>query len=273
VTQKSSDGEWGTRDARDRERRETVQRYHELKDGSEKFDEAMATTTDESQKATLMEAFEADRRTRREEHVRRGKRPAGGGIMLQQVMWIRWIEVAVEQERHAWEAHARIRAGDVQFLTNELRHSLVAISAAASSIEALVEDVRYLVPEIPRRSKATAARRNARVLRDAFGPDDRRVNALASDLWWLFDRRNEGVHPYSELREPQLHPAGVSTGAEAAAFNAVESGRAVDIAVDVLSLAARPPRPANGWVSRWVVERAPYQEAVVDLVRQRPPWD
>ena len=107
----------------------------------------------------------------------------------------------------------------------------------------------------------------ASVLALALGLDSVTSRALSDDLDWLLDRRNEGVHPYSESELPREHPSGVNTSVEALKFNAMESRRANDIAMMALALAANPPNPANGWVRRWTSERAPYQTGVVARLR------
>ena len=66
---------------------------------------------------------------------------------MHQIMWARWIEIAAAHELAARAAYDEIYAGQTVKLTEELRQSLVVIAAAASTVEALYEDVKYLIPE------------------------------------------------------------------------------------------------------------------------------
>lgn len=253
---------------RDQDRRLTVGRYHQLKDREDDFEEAKAVTADPAERQRLMDDMAAFRQAHRLEDVARQKRPLGGGVMMQQIMWVPWIQIAVEQELVARRAHVKVRAGDTSFLVDELRASLVATAAAASTIEALVEELKYLIPERPQ--KATTAKSNLDVLNAALGLENQVKDELVDDLKWLFARRNEGVHPYAEIEEPQPHPAGLSTDAMVASkFNAMESGRAVNIALGVIGLASTPSRSGGRWVARWAQERSSYHGAADDLRLQR----
>jgi hypothetical protein len=203
----------------------------------------------------------------REEDVLRGMRSSGPGIgiAMHQIMWARWIEVTRDHERRAAAAYAAISAGETQHLVDELREGLVTFTAAASTVEALYEDTKYLIPE--RRRKPTAAKAIADALAAALVFPDAERQRLMRDLTYLFDRRNESLHGYSEPRPPEEHPAGVVTGSEASRFNGPECRKALDIALRVLGYAERPPMPANRWVGRWVKERAPYHQQVVKPIR------
>ena len=256
-----------SRTERERERRETVERYHRLKDWEEDFTASRASATSPEQLQQLTDDFASFRRTHRDRDVERGKRAPGFGVLMHQIMWARWIEIAADHTVAAHRAYDEIRAGDTGQLVEELRQSLVAVASSASTVEALYEDVKYLIPARERRDPA--AERIADLLAAVFGLPDDGATALFDQLGWLFDRRNEAVHPYAEPEAPQPHPSGVNTSAEASRFNAVESRTALDIALQVLGFAGSPPQPANRWVARWSSERGPYYERVVAPVRSR----
>ena len=131
---------------RDRERRETVQRYHQLKDAEEDFDIAKARASSREERQRLMNGLNALRSQHRAEDVRRGKRQAGTGFLMHQCMWARWIEIAHEHQQGAVSAYNEILAGNTAPLVIELRESLVAFAATAATIEALHEDTKYLIP-------------------------------------------------------------------------------------------------------------------------------
>jgi hypothetical protein len=249
------------------ERRATVERYHQLRDASEDFDVSRQAAASEEERRRLTEDFSRFRREHREGDVRRGKRAEGASVVMHQITWARWIQVADTHEAAALLAYQAVAVGAHDRLHDELLASLVAVSAATVAVEALYEDVRYLIPE---RSKlAYADERVADGIAAALGLRDGEAEALAKDLEWLYALRNEAMHGYAEPEAPQLHPAGLQTGAELARFNAATSRRALRIAVGVLDWAAAPPSPANRWVRRWAQERRPYHESAVRPVLDR----
>ena len=252
--------------ARDRERRETLRRHHVLKDHEEDFGAAKEATTDPDARRRLNEEMFAFRRAHREEDVRRGKRSLRGGIAMRQNMWARWLEVAAEHWRIAEAAHADVRAqrrGDA--LMDELRASLVVCTAATATIEALYEDVRYLIPLRPR--KKHRAHQMSDCIAATFRLSADQEHQLRQDFKELFKRRDESLHGYTEERPPQAHPLGFRTGAEMAVFNAVGCRSYLGTALNVLSLSDEPPSPANRWVSRWVADRSAYHLQVVRPIR------
>ena len=256
-----------SRTERERERRETVERYHILKDREEDFAASKASATSPEQLQQMIGEFESFRREHRERDVERGKRAPGFGVLMHQIMWALWVEIAADHTLAAQHAYEEIRSGDTGQLAEEMRQSLVAVAASASTVEALYEDVKYLIPE--RGHQDTAAERIADLLATVFGLPEGEADALFDQLAWLFNRRNEAVHPYAEPEAPQPHPSGESTSAEASRFNAVESRAALEIALFVLGFAESPPQAANRWVGRWSTERGPYFEGSVAAVRSR----
>jgi hypothetical protein len=249
---------------RERERRETVQRYHILKDAEEDFalNKAGATSADEQERLTSV--FAEFRRRHREEDVRRGKRLPGTHVQTHQIMWARWIEIAAQQTHSAQLALASAMDGQPQ-LVEELRSSMLAVTAAACTIEALYEDVRYLIPARPDLDSTQAT--IADCLSAAFGWPQPVSDRASTDIAWIFERRNESLHPYSESSPTAPHPAGFDTGEELSRFNGMESRRALEAALEILAFAERPPAPANRWVQRWANERQPYHLQVVQPIR------
>ena len=99
---------------RDRERRETVKRYHRLRDIEEDFVVAMQAAKTREERQRLMNEMGAYRQKHRQEDVARGKRVPGGRIQIHAIMWPRWIEVAVNHEMAAREIYAElVRAGRI----------------------------------------------------------------------------------------------------------------------------------------------------------------
>ncbi len=254
-----------TQRIRDQLRRETVERYHRLKDAEEDFDQAKANATSTEERNQLSADLARFRQQHREEDILRGKREPGITIRMHQIMWARWIEVAATHEAAALEAFDAICSGDTEQLLVEFRNSLVAFAAAASTIEALYEDVKYLIPAKPR--KDSAAETICGGIAESLGLSAKQSQDFLDECTWLFERRNDGLHTYSEPETSQEHPSGVHTGAEMARFNGPESRRALHIALTALRFAEEPPAPANRWVTRWTTERKPYHESVVAPIR------
>ena len=238
----------------ERQRRSWVERQEQWKDVEETYNRESASASPEERRR-LMARFAEQRKAHREEDVELGKRAPGFGIQMQQVMWARWIEVAIEHELVARTAYADILAKPSSDpLLREFHASLVAITGAAYSIEALFREFKYLVPAQPRRDKRHLTL--SRAFGNVFGLPDDRSEVLARDLDWLFALRDDAVHPYTESMPPATHPTGINTGAEHSRFNAVTSGEAIDVALALLDDAASPPAALNTWVQRRSIERS-----------------
>ena len=100
-----------SRRERDAERRETVERYHRLKDVEEDYGRAMSSAMSSDDRQTLMDNVAAYRQRHREKDVERGKQPRGGGVVMEQIMWARWAEVMIDHELAAREAYTAIVDG------------------------------------------------------------------------------------------------------------------------------------------------------------------
>jgi hypothetical protein len=187
---------------------------------------------------------------------------------MHQIMWARWAEVAVEHELEARRALADViaRTGG-EALLREFRASLVAVTAAAFAIEGIYGDVKYLIPA----QSKTGKRRKDLVNRlgVAFGISDDDRTQLLSDLAWLFGLRDDAAHPYTESKPPVPHPSGANTGYENSLYNAVQCGRAIDVMMRVLGIAADPPKTHSRRIERWGEERKPYHDNVIAPLRQR----
>jgi hypothetical protein len=158
-------------------------------------------------------------------------------------MWALWLQIASDHEQRAAEAYSRIEAGETEALVDELRDALVAVTASAFAIEAVYEDVRCRVPKSARTGtdlRVDELISNQRT--EAFGLPATGETELRGELEWLFERRNEVVHPYSEYERPERHPSGRMTGAHSSRFNAWESRHALKDALLVLRYAEPPPR-------------------------------
>jgi hypothetical protein len=251
-----------------RERRTWVERQERFKDLQEDYDRRSAAASSPEERRQLAQVFSEQRRAHREEDIRLGKRSPGIAVRMHQIMWARWIEVAVEHELEARRAYVNIVAKPgSDAILREFRASLVAVTAAAHTIEAVFGDIKYLIPPQPRRDRRHQDLLNG--FHAAFGVTGAREEQLAEELDWLFTLRDFAAHPYTESELPAQHPTGINTGVEHSMFNAVTSRRAVDAAIAVLDLAASPPSPSGRWLERWATERAPYQSGIQQLRRDR----
>jgi hypothetical protein len=246
----------------ERARRAYVEARQQHLDDSERYSAEMQAAGSAEGRAKIMAAFAQRRTDYRRAEVAAGKRPVGGGVTLHQIMWARWIEIAVDQELRAVQSFCRLRDGDLGELMTEFHCALLAVTASAYTIEAVFAEIKYLIPPPTQRSD----RRDTVLINaftQAFGIGSERMARIRAEMLWLFDRRDYAIHPYTEPEIPVPHPVGINSGKENAFFNAVTSGRAVDTAMTILDIAGNPPSPLNRWISRWVEDRKSYMTSVV----------
>lgn len=252
---------------KEHDRRSRVEAPERQSDLAEQYERDLSAVTSPDDRARIAAAFEAQRTSFRETEINAGRRSPGMCVMMHQIMWARWLEVAVEQECKALDAFGRMLRGEPALITDEFRASLLAVTASAYTIDALFGDIKYLIPAQQRRDKRHQMLRDAFQL--AFGISESAVEGLATELLWLFECRDNAAHPYTEAELPKHHPAGFNIGAEHADFNALTSGRAVDVAMSVLQAAATPPNAHNRWIERWSTSRAAYMNNVVRPLRSK----
>jgi hypothetical protein len=110
-------------------------------------------------------------------------------VMTRQAMWACWLEVSVEHELQARSDFMRFKEDpESDAIVAELRSSLVAISAAAHSIESVYGEIKYLVP--PPRRKKKRSRRVADAFKEAFGGQPTYWQRFGNELSWLFGLRD-----------------------------------------------------------------------------------
>lgn len=249
----------------ERKRRGAIEREEQLADLAEQYAADLEQEGTKEGKAAVMAAFAKARTKRRLEQIKAGDRPPGASVLLHQILWARWIEVAVENEMKARDAFSRALNKQPEALIEDFRASLVAISAAAHVIEAVFGEIKYRIPDQVHAAKRHLELRRAFTV--AFGLNNQADGRLLRDLQWLFELRDLAVHPYAEAGLPKRHPAGYVTGAENGDFNAVTTRRAVDIAMSLLAFAQFPPKALNRAIERWAEKRQPYHVQVVDGLR------
>jgi hypothetical protein len=182
--------------SREQARRALTEREQTFKDREEDFVHAKAAAATKEERRALSQDFGEYRRRHREENVAAGRRAADGGIRMHQIMWARWAEVAVEHELDARGAFAAIVANPEEgSLLKDFRASLVAITGAAYAIEAVYGDIKYLIPEQPRRDSRELNLWHA--FNQAFGIPASASHRLLPDIRWLFALRDHAAHPYT----------------------------------------------------------------------------
>jgi hypothetical protein len=144
-----------------------------------------------------------------------GKASPGATLQIASNFWAKWIEVAAEHARAAQRARRRAykaKKGSKAMgraFNDELKASLVAITASAFAIDAWDKAVRSRIPG-PRAGKG-AADKIVRTLKRGFA-----VGAPAGRRWdkrvkELFDLRNDVVHHTSNFTEGGRIPLGYRT--------------------------------------------------------------
>ncbi|MEX2493007.1 MAG: hypothetical protein WD425_14745 [Nitrospirales bacterium] len=242
-------------------RRAFVERRECQLDLEEGYKREVAAARTREERQALGTEFALQRREYREAEIKAGRRLKNTHVLMHQIMWARWLEVAVEQEISALADFGRMRLGETKFITDEFRASLISLTAAAHTIEALYGDIKYLFPS--QQPKKKRHQTLSRAFGFAFGITEDELALLSFEMRWLFELRDMAAHPYTEAGFPSLHPLGFNTGSEHADFNALTSGRAVELAMRFLTTAAAAPKYYNHWIERWAKTREPYMNTVV----------
>jgi hypothetical protein len=181
---------------------------------------------------------------------------AGIKVMMSTRLMLHWAEVAIEQERLALAARTRLEqaraAGEPLEFSREMHPAMIAIAAAAHSLEALYRELAGLVQpesvegwEARRKHGMWAQVQGALVLAFEIEPERWRHEVAT-----LFRLRNAAVHPRVALRESEPHPLGVNTVREYVLYSAEEAERAVSLLLEVLTTCVAAPRePLKAWAA------------------------
>ncbi len=172
-------------------------------------------------------------------------------LMSSMGLWLHWGQIAMRAEACAMAQTDAIAQGDVEALSRELQHSLIATTASAFALDAFsisafgyLRDYRLDRGEKLRKPGGNASTICMERLKLAFfiGP--------FVDTWQPhFDRlfiqlRHRAIHYMPEWREPVPHdtmPAHVDP--EHLVFNATASTKAVDLYFAVLGTCMSKPKP------------------------------
>jgi len=129
-------------------------------------------------------------------------------------MWLRWLEIAIANEIDARRCFAHLVKGSwSDWILPEYRASLVAITSSAFATEAIHKGLLNMVGESWRNSDSQPVR-IGKSIRSTLSISENSYRLLLAELKWLFELRDGAVHPFSDLRPTEMHPAGVATGSE-----------------------------------------------------------
>lgn len=201
----------------------------------------------------------------------RGSVPAVITLLLQHNLEMTWFRIAVEHEQAALDARSRheaalARSEDVgQTIDDEMRSAMVAIAAAAFSIDAMLVKVDDLIDESERPRVEGRVDRIVETFKAAVqlgGRTQRWQCAIPA----LFKLRGGMVHYRGQATEGLPHPTGaVNISREAGTYTAEEASDSVDLALEVLTVAYRSPRQRHAALVEWAARDAhvpTYLEAV-----------
>lgn len=249
-------------------RRAQVERQERLKDLEEQYDADSSAADSAGERSELMRTFASARRRYRREEEEAGDRGPGIRVTMHRIMWPVWFKIAVDHELKARALlSSMLDRGVPDGLSQELEESIVAVAAAAHTIEALYGEVKYRIPKQKKPKK-----RYLEVVRGialACGIEPLEMSRLESSIKWLFDLRDFAVHPYTKPETPVEHPTGANTGVEHAMYNAVQAGKALDLAMELMRHTAEPLARQSRWVERWAEDRRPYHDQVIQLQKSR----
>jgi hypothetical protein len=178
-------------------------------------------------------------------------------IRLRQHGWLVWARIAIDHEAEV----GRLRLADPII---EYQPGLVAIAAAAFSLDALYAAVGELIPQGPPPGDDAARKKHvADRLRRGVSPRSL-SESWPSRIGDLYDTRDKAVHYKEADVEPVWHEvlqSNVSPDVVGWGLEAAES--AVDLMLEILtSWAGRPSPQARSWAEA-------YGHAVADLARHR----
>ena len=200
-------------------------------------------------------------------------RPSDPALTSGTHMAIHWAEIAIASAQAARRARqaladAQRRGSPLELaLATEMHASLIAISAAASALDALFAELKPLVftADFTNRWKKNGTKRRQQI-RETFKHGFRIVgDHWGGDFDRLFDLRADAVRPGASAHGPGAgrHPLGIDAAPEFCRFTCEEAERAARLIVDVYCTCAAYPWPAT---EEWAREMGqPVEKLRADL--------
>jgi hypothetical protein len=194
-------------------------------------------------------------------------------LLLQHNLDITWFRIAVDHERAALEARGQLdtanaRSEDVgRHIDDEMRAAMVAIAAAAFSIEAMLVKVEDLVDVDKRPPVRDSRDRKVETFKAALQLDGGRAHRWQHAIPALFKLRREMVHYRGKATEGLPHPTvAANVSDQASTYTSEEASMSVDLALDVLTTAHRSPRRCHAALVE-LAERDAHIPAYLEAVR------
>jgi hypothetical protein len=173
----------------------------------------------------------------------------GARVTLTTNMWFTWREVAVDHLDTARSVRTAAAASGnpASHLGDELRAGLVAVCAAAFSVEALQRELATLAVDAAMRNtwkvrKTSAKGRLDQTLKRSVTLRHSEVRGLVVRFGPVIESRGNAVHFDSEPSEPIPHPLGTSTSPEAVRYGLEKAQEAVDAMWAIFDALAKYPR-------------------------------
>jgi hypothetical protein len=195
----------------------------------------------------------------------------GVRVLMRSNFDIKWFQIAVAHERAALEARERaVAAPDgstemAEAFDDELQATMVVVAAAAFAIDALYVKVDELFDPVVRSRAKGRVGRIVETFKIAFELGKPGVEWQKS-IPALFDLRDELVHFRGEDHESQPHPSGKShVSMENSVYTAEKATRAVDLALEVLTVAYTSPRAKHTELVFWAESNAHVRALLEEL--------
>jgi hypothetical protein len=192
-------------------------------------------------------------------------------------MWLVWMEISVESTTAAFKARAAGRGEPIgeRYLTardDELKASMIAVSAAAHAIDAFYGTVAYefdVADELRAAWVKNKTSRRDRILETLkLGFDvGGKAKEWAGDFDWLFDLRDGAVHHESEFKPVGDHPGGrLMVPQENIQYCWESAFRARDIAWTVIATCLRTAKAEHENLRAWAMGEAQRAEQLDELI-------
>jgi hypothetical protein len=188
------------------------------------------------------------------------KASMSGTALLRHNLDITWFRIAVEHERVGLDARSRAAVDD------EMRAAMVAVVSSAFAMDAMGAKVAEMLGDA-----APSVKGRISLLVETFkvaldlGP---RTQAWQVAIRELFAMRGAIVHFVGEATPGLPHPTGTANvSKEAGTYTIEAAAKAVDLALEILTVAHRQPRRRHAALVEWA-ERDAHIPAYLEAIRR-----
>ena len=174
------------------------------------------------------------------------------GIAMKHHLWGTWSEIAIANERAAWRIRIKAlkHATPAKFMGDEMKPSLIAITAAAFALDALYGALKPICGD-PVTSKDAKGWQH---VLETFGHGfklGRKASQWQPKFGSLFSAaRDPAVHAKEAFATPVPHPLGGHAAPIYRTYSPKKAKEAVNLLMDVLDTLTSNPGPTTGpWAS------------------------